>query len=160
MPTEPSQGPVPIEGFDRWAWILLLVLGALAVLVGGMAIDRGPAEDGPSGSAGLAAMVSLFVGAAMLFGVAWGLGARRSWARPAAVLLLWVLIAIGILRIAFALAGAGTLTLPVEAILAALVLATLPREERRTIGHGQDRSVAQLFAGIYAMSALLPLALM
>ena len=150
---------MPLDGFDRWAWILLLVLGGLAVIVGGMAIDRGADQGGPTGSAGTAAVISIFVGAAMLLGTAWGLGARRSWARPAAVLLLWILITIGILRIAFVLAGAGSLTLPVEAILSALVLATLPREERRTIGQGQDRSVAQLIGGIYALAALLPLAL-
>jgi hypothetical protein len=85
------------------------------------------------------------------------LGARRSWARPAATVLLWILVIIGILRVVLVLLGAGTLTVPLEAILAALVLTTLPPGQRRDMGGGTDRTVAEFFAAIYAMTALLPL---
>ena len=162
MPPEPSPEPVgraPIEGFERWAWLLLIVLGGLGIIVAGTTIDRALGPSGDAGSANLVALASIAVGVAMLFVVAWGLGARKSWGRPAAVLLLWVLIGIAILRVAFALLGAGSLTIPVEGILAALVLATLPRGQRRSIGQGADRSLAQIYAGIYALSALLPLAI-
>jgi hypothetical protein len=147
-----------MAGFERWAWLLLIVLGGLGIIVGGTTIDRAIQAGDPS-SANVVTVASIAVGVAMLFVVAWGLGARRSWGRPAAVLLLWVLIGIAILRVAFALIGAGSLTIPVEGILAALVLATLPRGQRRSIGQGADRSLAQIYAGIYALSALLPLAI-
>lgn len=144
--------PPPLESFERWARILCYALGALGVLVGIVAIVGGVA-----GSTGMVITGSIFVGAALLVGVAWGLGARRSWARPAAILMFWVLVIVGILRVIVVLLGAGNLTIPLEAILAAVVLTTLPPGQRRDIGGGTDRSVAELCAGAYAMAALLPL---
>ena len=105
----------------------------------------------------LVLVASIFVGVAMLSGVAWGLGSRRSWGRPAAVMLLWVLVALGLMRFGLLLFAVGDMAIPVEAILAAVVLTTLPRGHRRDIGTGSDRSIAILYAGIYGLSALWPL---
>jgi hypothetical protein len=146
--------PPSLEGFERWARILCYGLGVLGVMVGIVAIVGGVA-----GASAIAVTASIFAGAALLVGVGWGLGARRSWARPTAILLLWVVVIVGILRVAFVLVGTGNLTIPLEAILAALVLATLPRGQRLDIGGGTDRSVAELCGGAYALAALLPLAI-
>lgn len=154
-PTDPERGtgpPPPLEGFERWARIVFYVLGVLGVMLGILAISGGPA--GPTGLLGAAAV---FVGAALLFGVAWGLHARRSWGRPTAVLLLWVILMLGVIRLAYLLFVAGDMTVPIEAILAFVVLTTLPQGTRREIGEGSDRAVAELYAAGYAMTALLPL---
>ena len=127
-------------------------LGVLGVLVGIVGIVGGNA-----GPTGIVIAGSIFVGAAVLIVVAWGLGARRSWARPAAILLFWVLVIVGLLRVVVVFLGAGNLTIPLEAILAALALTTLPPGQRREIGGGTDRSVAELCAAAYAMAALLPI---
>ncbi|MET1231866.1 MAG: hypothetical protein ABWY52_03335 [Candidatus Limnocylindrales bacterium] len=144
--------PPPLEGFERWARLLCYGLGVLGTLVGIVAI-----VGGISSPASLVLVASIFAGAAVLAGVGWGLQGRRSWARPAAILLLWVLVIVGILRVVIVLVGAGNLTIPLEAILAALVLTTLPPGQRRDLGSGTDRSVAELCGGAYALAALLPL---
>ena len=148
----PLERDTALERFDRWAWILCYALAGLGVVVGILAINGSVA-----GVDRLVLVASIFVGVAMLSGVAWGLGARRSWGRPAAVLLLWVLVALGIMRFALLLLAVGDLSIPVEAILAVLVLTTLPRGRRRDIGSGPDRSVALIYAGVYGLSALWPL---
>jgi uncharacterized BrkB/YihY/UPF0761 family membrane protein len=114
-------------------------------------------SGGPAGLTGLVGGAAIFVGAALLFGVAWGLHARRSWGRPTAILLLWVILMLGVIRLAYLLFVAGDMTVPIEAFLAFLVLTTLPQGKRRDIGEGTDRAVAELVAAGYAMAALLPL---
>ncbi len=144
--------PPPLVGFDRWARILCYALGALGILIGIAAIG-----GVMSAATGAIVLASVFLGAAVLLGVAWGLEARRAWGRPAATLVLWVLVAVGVLRIVLGVMSKGTLTIPLEAIGAGLVLASLPAGQRLDTGQGSDRSVAIICGGLYAVAALLPL---
>lgn len=57
----------------------------------------------------------------------YGLSAGRAWARPVAVLLLWLAIVVGLVQTALAFAGGGIL-FPLGAIAAALVLRMRPAE--------------------------------
>ncbi|HEY8198554.1 MAG TPA: hypothetical protein VIF44_02195 [Candidatus Limnocylindrales bacterium] len=144
--------PPPLEGFDRWARILCYALGAMGILIGIAAIG-----DVMSAATGAIVLASIFLGAAVLLSVAWGLEARRAWGRPAARLVLWILVAVGILRIVLGAMSKGTITIPLEAIGAGLVLASLPAGQRRDLGRGSDRSVALACGSLYAVAALLPL---
>ena len=106
---------------------------------------------------GVVVLASVFLGAAVLLGVARGLEARRAWGRPAATFVLWVLVLVGIVRVVLGAISKGTVTIPLEAVGAGLVLASLPAGQRRDLGQGHDRSVALMCGGLYAVAALLPL---
>ncbi len=144
--------PPPLEGFDRWARILCYALGALGILIGIAAIGRVM-----SATTGAIILASIFLGALVLLGVARGLEARRAWGRPAATLVLWILVVVGGLRIVLGATSTGTLTIPLEAIGAGLVLASLPAGHRLDLGHGRDRSIALICGALYTVGALLPL---
>lgn len=145
--------PPPLEGFDRWARILCYALGAMGILIGIADIN-----GVMTAATGAIVLASVFLGAAVLLGVARGLEARRAWGRPAATLVLWILVAVGVLRVVLGAMSKGTLTIPLEAIGAGLVLASLPAGQRRDLGQGSDRSVALVFGSLYGVAALLPLA--
>lgn len=140
--------------FDRWVRLLFLALAALGFGLGVMA-----AADEVAGTSGAVGVATIFIGSGVLVGVGWALAAGRTWARPAAVLLCWVLIALGVLRFALLLAGAGSLQVPFEAVLAAFALSLLPAGERRDIGRGTDGSWAVVYAATYVAVSLLPLIL-
>ena len=144
--------PAPLVGFDRWARILCYALGALGILIGIAGIG-----GVTSATTGAIVLASVFLGAAVLLWVARGLEAHRAWGRPAATLVLWILVAAGILRVVLGAISKGTLTIPLESIGAGLVLASLPAGGRWDLASGSDRSVALVCGSLYAIAALLPI---
>ena len=140
------------RAFDRWAPVLCYVLAALGLYFGVLALS-----SGVTGVTHAISIAATFIGAAVLLIVARGVSRSRSWGRPAAVLLLWVLIVLGVGRLLLVLGLSGAMTVPLEAIVSGLVLVLLPAGERRNIGWGPDRTMAIRLAVAYAAASLIPL---
>ncbi len=121
--------------FDRWTsgffLVLAVVAGAAAVFV---AVTVGVPQEA------LIAGLGLPVGIAALATTAWGLTHGLVWARWAAVRILWILIALGAIR--FVLTLTTSVVIPIEAIVAAVILAATRPEDRASVVTGRDWRIA------------------
>ncbi len=121
--------------FDRWAsgffLVLAVVAGAAAVFV---AVTVGVPQEA------LIAGIGLPVAIAALATTAWGLTRGLVWARWAAVRILWILVAVGAIR--FILTISTGVVIPLEAIVAALILVRTRSEEREAVVTGRDWQIA------------------
>jgi hypothetical protein len=127
----PQPAPPPsIEPYVQWARVLFIVLAAVTViglvlLVTGSGLVAGSrlAADAVADAApafvvlGLTGLVSLGIFGALVV----GLGDRRAWAIHAVAPVCYVLILVGVLRVALALTRSEILV-PLETIGALLVL--------------------------------------
>jgi hypothetical protein len=132
MDGSPPQPALPpsIEPYVRWARVLFIVLAAVTVIGlvllvtgSGLVAGSGLAADAVADAApafvvlGLTGLVSLGIFGALVV----GLGDRREWAIHAVASVCYVLILVGVLRVALALTRSEILV-PLETIGALLVL--------------------------------------
>jgi hypothetical protein len=143
-------GEMGRTAFEDWAALLFLALTVLGVLVG-LAMVAGPVELPPG--ARLVALAGLPFGTVALVVAAVGLRAARRWAHPASVALLAVLVISGAVRFVASLQTG--ITIPIEAIAAALVL-RLPRDPERVRLAARDRWLVGSLAALYLMASIWP----
>lgn len=123
----PGSGPIPSDAdrwatFDRWAGWLFVAM-ALVTGIGGL-IVLGAAATLPGSVGGLLCGIAI-VEAVLLYGVGAALARRWGWARTAALLLLGIAAVQGVGGALLDLSR-STLTIPVGAILAIVVVASAP----------------------------------
>jgi hypothetical protein len=135
--------------FDRWSSALFLALAVLgllaAIAVVGMANGTIPAI------ATGATIVIAALGSVVLYAVAAGLDRGRSWARPAAWAALVILVGAGLVGAAVDLAH-GRITVPLGAVVAAVVLAKRPGP--LPAAGWRDRRIAVGLSGLLVASFL------
>lgn len=111
-----------MDRFDGWSKGLFALIATVFGLAGAWALLGGSSGDPvPAGIVGLGALIA----AAILGAMAVAIERRASWARPAALAMLWVLVVSGVIDTVVKLA-AGTLNVPLGTIGAVMVLRTLP----------------------------------
>lgn len=125
--------------------LLLIVIGGVVTIAAGEV------------SAGL--RMALVPG--VVLGLAWctalllGLAARRPWAISAAIWVCVGLVVLGLVRALIDLA-AGRVTIPLEAIFAAVVLAARPPVGDRPTLDGGERRIAAAVVGFFVVSSIWP----
>ena len=134
--------------FDRWAGALLMVFALIALGVSILVIS---ATEEPFIVAAI--LVAGLAAAVIHLLAVFGLSSGEPWARPVAVMLLWLAILVGLVQTALALAGGG-IFVPLGAIGAAFVLRMRPRD-RSPWPDDQGRSVAIVLA-VFLFSWVLP----
>lgn len=139
----------PWSRFDAWAqnsFALLSLVGGLAFLL----------LVGPASSAGAPVLLLVVMSIALAIGpmvaVILGIHARSSWARPAAVAVLWAIVIAGGIEVVTALL-VPKLTIPLGAILAVVVLGRRPPE--RPVVARRDRRIAVTLGGVYLLTGVL-----
>ena len=150
--SDPPLGMPPAAGrFERWAARLF---GALLVLIGfALVIGLANRGDVPLGAVVLA-LAATPLGVVALLGAIWGLGESRSWSRPLALAMLWILIAGGVVQIVMKL---PTIHFPLEAIAAVFVLRTAADARQSQPLTGRDRRIAFALTGLFLLSTAWPL---
>lgn len=94
-------------------------------------------------------------GVGVLLAAIWGLGASRPWARPLALVLLWILVFAGVVQFITSLSSG--IKFPLEAIAAALVLRTAGDSPRRLLMTPRDQRIAVALGGLFLVSTAWPL---
>ncbi len=114
----------PWATFDRWASWFCLGLALLAGIVGLLSI--GPVLGGDLHPVLAALMIAIIVGeTALLYAVSAGLSRRLTWARPAALWVLWLTVVTGFGGALLDLTHAK-ISIPLGAILGVVILARAP----------------------------------
>ena len=146
--SETVTGPTAWAGFDRWASVVLMSFAVIEVAVAILVAPgiREPLLVGAVFCAGLAAAATHLIAVS-------GLSMGRPWARPAAVMLLWLAIIIGLVQLVTALSS-GSLNIPLGAIAAALVLRRRPAD-RSPWPEGRWGSMVAVLA-LFLFSLALP----
>jgi hypothetical protein len=130
-PVEPTAasaaGTPPVDPwatFDRWTSWFCLGLAVLAGIVGLLAI--GPASQDLHPILVVATLAFLVAEAALLYAVSAGLSRGRPWARRAAMWVLWLAMITGFGGALVDIAQ-SKITIPIAAIVAAVILVRAPR---------------------------------
>jgi hypothetical protein len=105
----------------------------------------------------LAILAALPAGA-VIVAIAWGLIMERPWAEPPSVVLLWLFVVSGVIDVLASLTR-GSLTIPLAAIAAAILLWQRPPGFGRASLAARDRWLAAGLAGVYIASIIWPYAL-
>jgi hypothetical protein len=123
-PEGPTVAPDPIGPYVRWAQVLFAILAIVSViglvllaLGSAMVLDFLGVAGGAFGLLAVGTIVTLVV----LVVLVSGLSSRRAWAIHAIAPLCYLLLVVGLIRVAVALSR-GEILFPLEAIGAALVL--------------------------------------
>ncbi len=144
---------------SRFALRATLFLVAVAILYGVLAVlTRLQAPDSADLTIALLGVPIVYAG---MLAVVWGMHNVFPWAEPAAIGIMWVLIIEGgVSTLAACAAGPGavTISIPIGAIAAALVLWTSAGlRDRRSLTEGQQGCAAVLIA-LVALGMLWPYA--
>ena len=116
--------PPPIDAYVRWARVLFVVLAAVAVVgLGLVVLGSGLLIDRNAGAAPAFVILALSgaVSLALFIALIVGLGSQRPWAIHAIAPVCYLLIAVGVLRVAVAFSR-NEILIPLETIGALLVL--------------------------------------
>jgi hypothetical protein len=152
-PVGPEGAGDPLRAYRSWATALFALLAALIIVVGALALG---ALGGQAPLLLAAAFSTALLGLVVLVALVIGLGRLAPWAIHAIQPVCVILIAFGVLRVLVGFA-AGTLTIPLEAIGAALVLS---RDHRPAIMPPLDaggRRTMWLATGAFFVAQALPL---
>lgn len=125
-PARPAAGPDdpesdPHAGYRRWAMVLFGVSLAVVVVAGSLLLLSGIAPDAVT----LPLVSAALVIATILLIEIVGIHDRRPWALAAIAPMCAILIVGGLVKVVVALAS-GNITIPLEAVAAALVLTRRP----------------------------------
>jgi hypothetical protein len=113
----------PDAGYRRWASILFAVLLAVDVIAGFLVLASGVTTD----AVVLPLLVQVVAVAALFVVLLVGLRDRRPWAIAAIAPICLILLVFGVIRVVLAL-DAGEITIPLEAVGAAMVLSRRPTD--------------------------------
>lgn len=140
-----------MERFVGRSGALFGLLLVLIVIGGVVTITAGEVSTG----------VRMTLVSGVVLGLAWctalllGLAARRPWAISAAILVCVGLVVVGVVRALVDLA-AGRITIPLEAIIAAVVLSARPPMGDRPALSGGERRIAGAVISIFVVSSIWP----
>jgi hypothetical protein len=151
---DPTSGAAAdqLARFRRRGRRLFTFLAFFSVIVGSIAIVLGATQH-PLRSvivAAIGVVIVLLVAVALVFGLAEG----RAWADRATVLVCWIFLVAGVLRVVLRLTM-GTVEIPLDAIGAALVLAVRPSTFAPSL-RGDGRRIG-LVAAASLVAAVAPL---
>ena len=148
-PAEPAD---PLEQYRRWATRLFWVLAIFGLIVGLLAL--GVPDAGPAVFA--IVLLSVCLDIAVLLTVVAALGRREAWAVHAIRPICFVLLAAGLVRVIVVLTQ-NTITVPLDAIGAAMVLSREHGPSYLPAVSSPDRRRINLAVGALVAAQLLPL---
>jgi hypothetical protein len=146
-----SPQPDPLDSFRRWAMALFGLL--LILIVVGVAVLASAAFE-QFGADVLLGGIGIVLGVIALVALLVGLDGRRAWAFQATVAVCWILIGAAVVRVVADLSR-GTITIPLEGIVAAVVLTRRPAA-MPVLGPG-ERPLAVLVVLLFLASEAWPL---
>ncbi len=147
----PLAPPDPSEAYRRWAFVLVAVLMVVVIVSGVLVFGSVPIPPGQLPTLLVGTIPFLAVLAALLY----GLNTRLPWALAAVAPVCAILIVFGIVRVIVAL-GDNNITIPLEAIGAALVLSRRPPASQRPTISAADSRVVAVLVGVFLFAEIWP----